>query len=305
MFRTLLFRGPLTRSQRHLTSRLFCTLPVRSTSTSVRIPATRPLSRLGSFSNDRIADPKKDLVDPAVIGTTGILKALNASAPSVTRVVITSSFASIIDEAKFKDPNTTFDEKSWNPVTINDISRSPATAYRASKTLAERAAWDFIQNEKPGFDLVTVCPPVVFGPVVHHLASLDSINTSNERIISLLRGGWKDEIPASVPVPLWIDVRDAARAHVRGLEESSAGGKRLFATGGWFTNREIADIVRDKFPEFKDRLPEPDVKGGELPDKSEIFDYNNKETEKILAFEWIKLEQSITDLVKTLKDFGI
>lgn len=270
-----------------------------------KTPGLEAVLHTASPFHFNITDPKKDLVDPAVIGTTGILKAIHASAPSVTRIVITSSFASIIDETKFKDPNTTFTEESWNPVTIDDISRSPATAYRASKTLAERAAWDFIKNEKPGFDLVTVCPPVVFGPVVHHLASLDSINTSNERIVSLLRGGWKEGIPASTPVPLWIDVRDAARAHVRGLEEPSAGGKRLFTTGGWVSNREIADIVRNKFPEFKDRLPGPEVKGGELPDKSEIFDYNNKETEKILGFEWTKIEESITDLVKTLKDFGI
>ncbi|KAM6538528.1 methylglyoxal reductase (NADPH-dependent) gre2 [Fusarium falciforme] len=142
-----------------------------------------------------ITDPKKDLIDPAVIGTTGILKALHASAPSVKRVVITSSFASILDEDKFTDPSTTFSEASWNPVTVNDISRSPATAYRASKTLAERAAWDFVATEKPSFDLVTVCPPLVLGPVSKHLATLESINTSNERVVSLLRGGWKDSIP--------------------------------------------------------------------------------------------------------------
>ncbi|KAF5012529.1 hypothetical protein FDECE_1428 [Fusarium decemcellulare] len=252
-----------------------------------------------------ITDPKKDLIDPAVIGTTSILKALHASAPSVKRVVITSSFASILDEAKFTDPSTTFSEKSWNPVTVDDISRSHATAYRASKTLAERAAWDFVADKKPSFDLVTVCPPLVLGPVSKHLASLESINTSNERVVSLLRGGWKDGVPPCTPVPLWIDVRDAARAHVRGLEEPSAGGKRLFSTAGWFTHREFVEAVRAKFPEFADKLPGPEVKGGEFPPEDQIFKYNNEETNKILKIDWISLEKSVTDLVESLKELGI
>ncbi|KAH6885862.1 hypothetical protein B0T10DRAFT_85777 [Thelonectria olida] len=252
-----------------------------------------------------ITDPKKDLIDPAVIGTTGILKALHASASSVKRVVITSSFASIIDEAKLTDPETTFSEASWNPVTVEEISRSPATAYRASKKLAERAAWDFVAANKPSFDLVTICPPLVLGPVVHHLATLDSINTSNERVVALLRGGWKEGIPPSTPVPMWIDVRDAATAHVRALEEPSAGGKRLLATAGWFTNREIADIVRAKFPEFADRVPGEEVSGGEFPPKEHIYKYNNDETNKLLGIDWIKLEKSVVDLVGSLKEHGI
>ncbi|KAK7419178.1 methylglyoxal reductase (NADPH-dependent) gre2 [Neonectria punicea] len=251
------------------------------------------------------ADPKKDLVDPALIGTTGILKALHASAHSVKRVVVTSSFASIIDEAKFTDPSTTFTETSWNPVQLEDIHRSPQTAYRASKKLAERAAWDFVSSAKPSFGLVTVCPPLVLGPVVHHLATLDSINTSNERVVALLRGGWRDGVPASTPVPLWIDVRDLARAHVRALEEPGAAGRRLLPTPGWFTNREVVEIVRAGFPEFADRIPGPGVPGGEFPPKDQIYGFNNDETNRILGFEWTTLEKSITDLVTSLKAHGI
>ncbi|KAH7133250.1 hypothetical protein B0J13DRAFT_451215, partial [Dactylonectria estremocensis] len=251
-----------------------------------------------------ITDAKKDLIDPAVIGTTGILKALHKSA-SVKRVIITSSFASIIDEAHFTNPAKTFTEADWNPVRLEDINRSPATAYRASKKLAERAAWDFVDTHKPSFDLVTICPPLVLGPVVHHLATLDSINTSNERVVSLLKGGWKDGIPVSTPVPMWVDVRDAARAHVRALEESAAGGRRLLTTPGSFSNRRIADIVRAKFPEFADRIPGPEVPGGELPAEDQIFKIDNTATKELLGFEWITLEKSIEDLVKSLKEHGI
>ncbi|KAH7320977.1 hypothetical protein B0I35DRAFT_407994 [Stachybotrys elegans] len=251
----------------------------------------------------RWTDAKKELVDPAVIGTTGILKAIKRSAPSVKRVVITSSFASIVDEAHVDNPEHTFTEKSWNPVTLDDIHRSPGTAYRVSKKLAEKAAWDFVAEEKPAFDLVTICPPMVFGPVVPHFASIDSINTSNERIVDMLRGKWKSEIPATYPVPLWIDVRDAAQAHVRALEKPEASGRRLFTTAGRFSNLQMAETARSKFPEFSDRLPGPEVKSGGLP--SPIFNFNNDETNKLLGLDYIPVEKSVTDLVAQLKGLGI
>lgn len=252
-----------------------------------------------------IEDAQTELIDPALVGTTAILKALKRSAPSVKRVIITSSFASILDEAHFTDPNHTFTEASWNPAGLADIHSSPATAYRVSKTLAERAAWKFVADEKPNFDLVTVCPPLVLGPVVHHLATLDSINTSNERVVALLQGKWKSEIPSGGPVSLWIDVRDTARAHVLAMEKPEAGGHRLFATPGATSNREIAELVRAKFPEFADRLPGPEVKGGDAPADDQTFKFNNDETVKLLGIKWISLEKSITDLVETLKKNGI
>lgn len=77
---------------------------------------------------------------------------------------------------------------------------------------------------------------MVFGPVVHHLASLDSINTSNERIVALVQGKWKDAVP-DTGVFAWVDVRDVALAHVLAIEKPALGGKRLFATAGYFSNR--------------------------------------------------------------------
>lgn len=230
---------------------------------------------------------------------------MKRSAPTVKRVVVTSSFASILDEAHFFDPAHTFTEASWNPAGINDIHKDKATAYRVSKTLAEKAAWEFVDTEKPTWDLVTVCPPLVLGPVVHHLASLESINTSNDRVVQLLRGGWKDGIPSQGPVSLWIDVRDVARAHVAAFENPAVAGKRLFTTPGLFSNSDIAAIVREKFPEFGDKVPGPEVKGGERPDEDKTFKWNTDETDSLLKLEWIGLEKSISDLVTSLKAHGV
>jgi len=206
------------------------------------------------------------------------------------------------------DPHTVYTEASWNPVTLDDIHSSQATAYRASKTLAEKAAWEFVkEGSGAGFDLVTICPPLVMGPVAHYLASLSAINTSNERVVDCVTGKWKDGgVPATGIAQNWIDVRDCAEAHVKaGLELPEAGGHRLWTTAGRFCNREIFDAVRKNFPEYADRLPDASRPGGELSPPDKLYGYDNSATEKILGIQWIGFEKSIVDTVKSLKALGI
>jgi nucleoside-diphosphate-sugar epimerase len=109
------------------------------------------------------------LLDPAIIGTTGVLKSIKKSAPSVKHVVITSSFASIVNGSKGFWPGHEYSEEDWNPITSEEATENPMMGYRASKTFAEKAAWDFVEKEKPNFSLSTVNPPMVFGPIVSSL----------------------------------------------------------------------------------------------------------------------------------------
>ncbi|KAM0248834.1 hypothetical protein ACHAQJ_009298 [Trichoderma viride] len=250
-------------------------------------------------------DAMKEIITPALNGTRGILEAVKRSAPSVKRVVITSSFAAILSEEHFTDPNTTFSEATWNPSTVADANRSIATGYHVSKVASERLAWDFIKNEKPNFDLVTVNPPLVIGPVAHSLASIDAINASNERLAHLLRGKWKTQIEDTGPVDLYIDVRDTALAHIKAFELPEAGGHRLFTVAGRTSNQEYVKIVREHFPDFADRLPGPDVPGGEPVDENKAYKWNCDETDKLLNIKWIPVEKSLIDAVNSLKGKGI
>lgn len=247
-----------------------------------------------------------ELVDPALIGTTGILKGIARSAPTVRRVVVTSSFAALMDEAHMEDPNTTFSEASWNPVTIADLHKSKMTAYRISKKVAEEAAWAFVKDPANGakFDLVCINPPLVIGPVVHHLGSLEAINTSNARVVECVTGKWKNEIAATGPSINYVDVRDCAKAHVlAGLEIPEAGGKRLYTTAAQqFCNRDIFTIISKNFPEYGDKLPSADVKGGEMAEKHYMSD--NSATTKLLGIQWTSFETTIIDTVKSLKAWG-
>jgi nucleoside-diphosphate-sugar epimerase len=114
-----------------------------------------------------VTDVQNDLLDPAVIGTTGILRSIKKSAPTVKRVVITSSFAAIVNPTL---PNNgvghVYTEEDWNPITREQAEENAMSGYRASKTFAEKAAWDFVEKEKPNFTVATINPPMVFGPIV-------------------------------------------------------------------------------------------------------------------------------------------
>lgn len=165
-----------------------------------------------------------------------ILKAASDHAPTVKRVVITSSFSAVVN---IKHPEKTYREHHFNPITREEAYEDGVQAYRASKTFAELAAWEFMQVKKPGFSLTTMNPPLILGPPAPWLVSMDSINTSNERLRDLCQGKWKDELPPTASW-YWVDVRDVARAHVRALEKLDAGGRRFFLMQGRMRNAQIA-----------------------------------------------------------------
>ena len=250
-----------------------------------------------------VTDVQKQLLDPAVIGTTGILKSIKQHAPTVKRVVITSSFAAIINPFKLAWPEHTYSEEDWSPLTQEQALENPVNGYRASKTFAEKAAWDFVEKEKPNFDICTMNPPMVFGPIVHHLNSLSALNTSNERFRDLIKGKFKNQDIPATGIHIWIDVRDLAEAHVKGMEVPEAGGKRFFATAGYFSNKQIVDIIRKNFPEYKDKLPAENAKGGDYPEGG-IFKINNKRIQEILGLKFTSFEQSVVDTVKSLQNVG-
>jgi len=249
-----------------------------------------------------VTDVQKQLLDPAIIGTTGVLKSIKKSAPSVKRVVITSSFASIVDGFKGNWPEHTYSEEDWNPISKEQAVENPANGYRASKTFAERAAWDFIEQEKPNFTLATMCPPLVLGPIVHYLNSLDGLNTSNQRIRDIMQGKAKDEIPPTGTY-IWVDVRDLALCHVLAIEKEDAANKRFFITAGYFSNKEIAEIIGKNYPQYKEGLPTSSTPGGSYPEGG-VYKYNNERVQKVLGIKFRSLEESIKDTVKSLQAVG-
>ncbi|KAI9816377.1 MAG: methylglyoxal reductase (NADPH-dependent) gre2 [Phylliscum demangeonii] len=246
-----------------------------------------------------VSDVKRDFLDPAIIGTTGILKAVHKHAPSVKRIVITSSFAAVLDASKGTWPGHVYTEKDWNPVTLEDVTKDPGHGYRASKTFAEKAAWEFVEKEKPNFSISTINPPLVFGPVIHYLNSLSAVNTSNQQIASILEGKWKEKTPSTNMV-VWVDVRDVAEAHVKAMEIAEAAGKRFLVSPGHFSYRQVADIVRENFPDLRSLLAPKDAPGGDFPEGG-MYDVDSSRTKEVLHIKFRTLKECIVDLIKSLQ----
>jgi len=211
----------------------------------------------------------------------------------VKRVVITSSFASVLDLNRKGPPFFTYTAKDWNPLTYEEAA-DPATnsvvAYRGSKKFAELEAWNFLKNEKPKFDIVTLCPPMTFGPVVHPVRKVQELNESNAMLWKIASG----EKPLPVTrVPFWIDVRDLAEAHVEALLRPDAGNKRYTpASPEHFSYALAAEIMLEKFPWAKSKVSEEE----QLIDKS--YGLDGETVAKELGVRYKTFKETVTDLVE-------
>lgn len=244
----------------------------------------------------QVDDNERDLLNPAIHGTTEILTAIHKYNPAVKRVVITSSFASIIDMEKGNWPEHTYTEADWNPVSYEKAKTADGnTAYCASKTFAEKAAFDFVKNERPNFDIATICPPMVYGPPIHAVSSLDHLNTSAADIYRLINGSEK-EVP---PTAFWafVDVRDVARAHRLAYETPAAAGQRFFVASGNYSYQMVCDIIRKNFPALKNRTPEGKPGSGL---GAEAYKIDNGKAKRELGLSFRSLEETITDTVRRL-----
>lgn len=248
-----------------------------------------------------VDDNERDLLRPAIDGTVNILQSVKKYAPQVNRVVITSSFAAIADLSKGNRPGHTYTEADWNPATYEEAAK-PTTpgpfAYCAAKGLAERAAWDFVAKEKPNFDIVTLCPPMVYGPNVNGTATLSKLNTSSADIYRLMSPTNKptDPVPTNM---FWsfVDVRDVALAHLRAYEVPQAGGQRFFLCKGNFSYQQMVDILREKVPEVRDRVPigKPGSGFGGV----ELYKTDSSKAQKILGIQFRELEESVVDAARS------
>jgi len=243
-----------------------------------------------------VKDNEKELLEPAIKGTIGVLSSIKKNNPNVKRVVFTSSFASIVDMSKGSWPEHTYTEADWNPVTYEAAKDADGgTAYCASKKFAEKAAYDFVEKEKPNFTVTAICPPMVYGPNAHSVSDLTHLNTSSADIYRLMNGSEK-EVPFT-PFYAFVDVRDVAKAHRLAYEKEAAGGQRYFVTGGNYGYQMICDIIRENVPEVKEKVPVGKPGSGIGQD---VYKVDSSKAENELGMSFISLEKCITDAAKSL-----
>jgi len=165
-----------------------------------------------------------DWIRPAVDGNLRVLRA--ARDAGVRRVVLTSAFGAIC--AGHGPMTRPFNETDWS-----DLTNTNVWPYQKSKTLSERAAWDFVRHEGAGLELSAINPVAVLGPV------LGADYSHSIRLIKSLLDGQLGNPKINCG---FVDVRDVADLHVRAMTQDAANGERFLAVAG--ESMWLADVAR-------------------------------------------------------------
>lgn len=180
-----------------------------------------PLGEAGTKDPDSLIIPARD----------GALRVLRAATEAKVKRVVMTSAANAASPSSYATEGVT-DETLWTDP--DDPSLIP---YRRSKTVAERAAWDFMATYEGPTELTTVLPGAVFGPILT-TANIGSVGIVGRMVAGKLRG--VPRIGFEV-----VDVRDLADVHIRAMTTPDAAGQRFLATGEFVWMQEMARTLRD------------------------------------------------------------
>lgn len=182
---------------------------------------------------------------------TPFSRCANFLRPQVRRVVITSSVQSIIEPKTADQTPYTFTEIDWNDDSVRAVETQGTKAsgfdkYSASKSLAERAAWAFMKENAAAlpFDLVTINPPYIWGPIIHDVRSVSALNESHAVFLEGIKtGSQKSAEETGTFTGNMVDVRDVAHAHSLVLEKAEAGGERFITASTPFSWQDICESL--------------------------------------------------------------
>ena len=251
----------------------------------------------------KVPDNPDELIAPARDGTRRALEA--AARAGIERCVLTSSTVAIVS-GHLPSQGKVYTEADWT-----DADSQTITPYPLSKTLAERAAWDFIANDKSGMTLVAINPGLILGPL------LDRNSGSSVELISLLLKG---AYPAVPRVHFSIaDVRDVAAMHVAAMENPNAAGQRFVCATDAVWTKEISLILLKHFPAFRRKLPTREIPDfivriaalfdsrlkATIPELSASKDVSNEKASSLLDLKFRSSEQAIIATAQSLIDFDM
>lgn len=175
---------------------------------------------------------ENELIRPAVDGTLRAMRA--AQKAGVARVVLTSSVVAI-SPGRLPEGKIAHTEDDWT-----DIKDPIVSAYGKSKTLAEKAAWEFVTNRAPGIALTTINPSLVIGPPLDR-----NYGTSVSLLERILAA--KDPMLPNICFGC-VDVRDVAAMHVAALDKPDTAGQRFIANDRTMSFVEIAQTLKAGMP---------------------------------------------------------
>ena len=253
----------------------------------------------------QLGEPKdpNDLLKPAVEGTLRVLRAAVAS--GIPRFVQTSSMAAVVGGQRLRGSNL-FTEDDWT-----DTNDKAVTSYFRSKTLAEKAARNFVETNGKNLRFATINPGFVLGPVLDR-----NIGASAEVIQMILRGKYPGTPRIWFSV---VDVRDVARMHRLALESTEPTGGRYLAVSEVVRFLDISRSIRERLGSAARKAPnrelpdllvravalfDPAVRSI-LPDLGFRYEVDNSRTRQALGMDFIPITESAPAMAKSLIDLGL
>lgn len=224
------------------------------------------------------ANPQEELIDPAVKGTLNVLSSCS-KVPLMKRLVLTSSVVALMYSGSPLTPEVVVDENWFSD---QAFCKETKLWYPLSKTLAEEAAWKFV--EEKGMDMVTINPAMVIGPLLQ-----PTLNTSAAAIFRLINAPTYPNITLGC-----VHVKDVANAHILAFETPSASGRYCVAESVVHMS-ELVQMLRKLYPSFK--LPD------KCSDDTPIVKYQfSKEKARSLGVNYTPLEEGIKETIESLKE---
>jgi dihydroflavonol-4-reductase len=251
-----------------------------------------------------LASPKdeNDLIRPAVEGTLRALKAAKSS--GVKRVILTSSVAAIYGR-ELPDGAAEYDETMWTDIT-HPVGRG---AYTKSKTLAEKAAWDYIKSDAPEIALTTVNPVLVLG------APLDKNFGSSISVVERILKGSDPMLP-DLKFAI-VDVRDVAKMHVDAIKLEGTKGERILSSSETKSFVEIAKYLKSIYPKSKvktTQAPTAIIKflsifdgtiKAILPQLGKPMNISNAKAKRLMGMNFIPVEVTLRESAEYLIKNGL
>lgn len=241
---------------------------------------------------------EEDIIKPAIEANISILMSAKKYGKNIKKVVITSSFAANI-QLPFDSSNSSFvyTEDVWNNITYEEAmdSKNQVNAIIGSKAFAERAVWIFQKSETPKFAICTVQIPYVWGPPISSIG-VGYRKYSNEIIQEILKTP-KDSKSIVECIPYYVDVRDAAQAHISGMTNNFFDNKRCLCVAGVVGSQLILDTIRNMRLDLREKLAVG------VPGSFSVDDWpkiDNSATRKNLGFTFRPLEETLSDTVDWL-----
>ncbi|KAL6990858.1 dihydrouracil dehydrogenase (NAD(+)) [Sarracenia purpurea var. burkii] len=239
-------------------------------------------------------DPENDMIKPAIQGVVNVLRAC-AKSGTVKRVVVTSSAAAVTIN-QLNGTGLVMDESHWTDVEFLASAKPPTWGYPLSKTLAEKAAWKFA--EENNINLLTVIPTLMAGPSITEnipssIGLAMSLITGNEFLINALKG--MQLLSGSISIT---HVEDVCRAHIFLAEKESASG-RYICCGVNTSIPELAKFLNKRYPQYN--IP---TDFGDFPSKAKLIISSEKLIKEGFSFRY-GIEEIYDQSVAYFKAKGI